>query len=63
MSEFLAKNLLDNKLLIPTNKLFKGPLGLIFECSGIVWDVPIEIHETEVHLDFHIFASLTLNFS
>ena len=52
MSEFLAKNLLGNIPLIPTNKLFKSPSGLIFECSGIVRDVPIEIHETEVHLDF-----------
>ena len=58
MSEFLAKNLLGNKPLIPTNKLFKSPLGLIFECSGIVKDVQIVINETEVHLDFHIFAIL-----
>ena len=44
--------------LVPTNKLFISPLGLIFECSGIVRDVPIEINETEVQLDFHIFAIL-----
>ena len=44
--------------LILTNKLFKSPSGLIFECSGIVRDVPIKINETEVHLDFHIFAIL-----
>ena len=58
MSEFLVKNLLGNMLLIPTNKLFKSPLGLIFECSGIARAVPIEINKTEVHLDFHIFAIL-----
>ena len=58
MSEFLAKNLLGNMSLILTNKLFKSPSGLIFECSEIVRDVPIEINETEVHLDFHIFAIL-----
>ena len=52
MSEFLAKNLLGNMSLILTNKLFKSPSGFIFECSGIVRDVPIEINETEVHLDF-----------
>ena len=58
MSEFLVKNLLGDMSLVPTNKLFKSPIGLIFECSGIVRDVPIEINETEVHLDFHIFAIL-----
>jgi hypothetical protein len=58
MLEFLVKNLLGNMSLIPTNKLFKSPLGLIFECCGIVRDVPIEINETEVHLDFHIFDIL-----
>ena len=58
MSEFLAKNLLGNIPLVPTNKLVKNPLGLIIECCGIVRDVPIEINETEVHLDFHIFAIL-----
>ena len=52
MSEFLAKNLLGDMPLVPTNKLFKSPLGLIFECSGIVRDVPIEIDKTEVYLDF-----------
>jgi hypothetical protein len=58
MSEFLAKNLLGNMLLVPTNKLFKGPLGLIFECCRIARAMPITIDETEVHLDFHIFAIL-----
>jgi len=36
MSEFLAKNLLDNMPLVLTNKLFQSPLGLFFECCGIV---------------------------
>jgi hypothetical protein len=58
MPEFLVTNLLGNMPLILTNKLFKSPTGLIFECSGIVRDVPIEINKTEVHLDFHIFAIL-----
>jgi len=58
MSEFLAKDLLGNMPLVLTNKLFKSPSGLIFEYFGIVRDVPIEINETEVHLDFHIFAIL-----
>jgi hypothetical protein len=58
MSEFLAKNLLGNMPLVLTNKLLKSPSGLIFECSGIARDVPIEINKTEVHLDFCIFAIL-----
>ena len=44
--------------LILTNKLFKSPSELIFECSGIIREVQIVINETEVHLDFHIFAIL-----
>ena len=58
MSEFLAKNLLVNMLLVPTNKLFKSPSGRIFECSGIARAVPIKIDKTEVHLDFYIFSIL-----
>jgi hypothetical protein len=58
MSEFLVKNLLGNMPLVLTNKLFKSPSGLIFECSGIVRTMPIEINRIEVHLDFHIFAIL-----
>jgi hypothetical protein len=30
MSEFLAKTLLGNMPLVPTDKLFKSPLGLFF---------------------------------
>ena len=58
MSEFLAKNLLGNMPLVPTNKLFKSSSGLIFECCGIARAVPIKIDKTEVHLDFYIFAIL-----
>ena len=58
MLEFLAKNLLGNMSLIPTNKLFKSPLGLIFECCGIARDVPIKIDKIEVSIDFHIYAIL-----
>jgi hypothetical protein len=58
MSEFLAKNLLGNMPLVSTNKLFKSPLGLFFECCGIARAVPVEIHKTEVFLDFHIYAIL-----
>jgi hypothetical protein len=34
MSEFLEKNLLSNMPLVPTNKLFKSPLGLF----RVLWD-------------------------
>jgi hypothetical protein len=44
--------------LVSTNKLFKSPSGLIFECCGIARAVPIRIDETDVHLDFHIYAIL-----
>jgi hypothetical protein len=58
MSEFLAKNHLGNMLLVLTNKLLKSPLELFFECCGIARAVPMKINETEVCLDFHIFAIL-----
>ena len=58
MSEFLAKNLLDDMPLVLTNKLFKSPSGLIFKCCGIVRAVPVIKDENEVHLDFHIYAIL-----
>ena len=58
MSEFLAETLLDKKPLVSTNKLFKSPLGLIFECCGIARAMPIKIDKTEVHLDFYIFSIL-----
>jgi hypothetical protein len=58
MSEFLEKNLLGNMSLVLTNKLFKSPLGLIFEYCRIVRAVPIKIDENEVPLDFQIYAIL-----
>jgi hypothetical protein len=56
MSQFIEETLLGNMLLVPTDKLFKSPSGLIFECCGIARAVPMKINETEVCLDFHIFA-------
>jgi hypothetical protein len=58
MSKFLAKNLLGNMPLVPTNKLFKSPLGLFFECCGITRAMLVTINEIEVFIDFHIFAIL-----
>ena len=56
MSEFLAKNLLGKMPLVPTNKLFKSPLGLFFECCGNARTMIVTINEIEVFIDFHIFA-------
>jgi hypothetical protein len=58
MSEFLAKNLLGNKPLVLTNKLFKSSSGLFFECCGIIRVVPIEINKIKVFIDFHIYVVL-----
>ena len=58
MFEFLVETLLGNMLLVSTNKLFKSPSRLIFECSRIAKAMPIKIDKTEVRLDFHIFAIL-----
>jgi hypothetical protein len=62
MLEFIVKPLLGKIPLVSTNKLFKSPSGLIFECCGIARVVPIRIDETEVHLDFHIYAILEFDF-
>jgi len=58
MLEFLVETPLEKMSLVPTNKLFKSPSGLIFECCGIAKAVLITIDKIEVHLDFHIFAIL-----
>jgi hypothetical protein len=58
MSELLVKNLLGNMSLVLTNKLFKSPSGLIFECCGIARAMPITVDKNDVHLDFHIYAIL-----
>ena len=43
MSEFLVGTLLAKILLVSTNKLFKSPLALIFECCGIARAMPVKI--------------------
>ena len=58
MSEFLAKTLLGKILLVLTNKLFKSPSGLIFECCGIARAMPVIIDKIEVFIDVHIFSIL-----
>ena len=49
---------MGNKPLTPTDKYFKSPSGLFFECQGIARDVPITIEKIEVHLDFYIYDIL-----
>ena len=58
MSEFLAKNLLGNMPLVPTNKLFKSPLRLFFDYCGIARAVLVLINKIKVFIDFHINAIL-----
>ena len=56
--EYLLDTLVGNKPLTPTNKYFKSPSGLFFECRGIARDVPITIDKIEMHLDFYIYDIL-----
>ena len=58
LSECLLDTLVGNKPLTPTDKYFKSPSGLYFECRGIARDVPIIIDKIEVHLDFYIYDIL-----
>jgi len=56
--ECLLDTFVGNKPLTPTDKYFKSPSGLFFECRGIARDVPITVDKTEVHLDFYIYDIL-----
>jgi hypothetical protein len=51
-------SLVGSKPLTPTDKYFRSPFGLFFECRGIARDVPITIDKIEVHLDFYIYNIL-----
>ena len=56
--EYLLDTLVGNKPLTPTDKYFKSPSGLYFECLGIARDVLITIDKIEMHLDFYIYDIL-----
>jgi hypothetical protein len=58
MLKFLAEALLCKISLASTNKLFKSPSVLFFECCGIARAIPVINEKTEVFIDFHIFAIL-----
>ena len=60
ISECLMDTLVGNKPLTPTDKYFRSPSGLLFECRGIARDVPITIDKIKVRLDFYVYD--TLNF-
>ena len=55
MSEFLAETFIGSMPLDPTDRLFRCPSGLFFECRGIAWAVPVKIDKIEVCLDFHVY--------
>ena len=58
--ECLLDTFVGNKPLTPTDKYFKSPSGLFYECRGIARDVPITIDKIKVRLDFYVYD--TLNF-
>ena len=53
--EYLMDTRVGNKPLTPTNKYFRSPSRLFFECRGIARDVPTIIDKIEVRLDFHVY--------
>ena len=55
MSEFLVEIFVGSMPLDPTDRLFRSPSGLFFECRGIARAVPVKIDKIEVCLDFHVY--------
>ena len=55
MFEFLTDTFIGGMPLDPTDRLFRSPSGLFFECRGIARAVPIKIDKIEVRLDFHVY--------
>jgi hypothetical protein len=54
-SKYLIDTLVGNMPLTLTNKYYRSPSGLFFECRGIARDMPITIDKIEVHLEFYIY--------
>ena len=61
LPEYLLDTLVGNKPLTPTDKYFKSPSGLFFECRGIARDMPITVDKIQVHLDFYIYGILNFD--
>ena len=55
MSEFLKETFVGSMPLDPTDRLFRSPSRLFFECRGIPRAVPVKIDKIEVRLDFHVY--------
>ena len=55
MPEFLTDTFIGSMPLDPTDRHFRSPSGLFFECRGIAWAVPVKIDKIEVRLDFHVY--------
>ena len=55
MSEFLAETFIGSMPLDPTDKLFRSPSRLFFECWGIAQAVQVKIDKIEVRLDFYVY--------
>ena len=53
--ECLLDTFVGNKPLTLTDKYFRSPSGLFFECRGIARDMHIIIDKIEVRLDFHVY--------
>ena len=55
ISEFLKDTFIGSMPLALTDRLFRSPSGLFFECRGIARAVPVKIDKIEVRLDFHVY--------
>ena len=55
MSTSFAHDLLKDMTLTPTTKLLKSLSGHILPSLGILYELPIHVNGTRVHLSFYIF--------
>ena len=62
MSEFLTDTFIGSMPLDPTDRLFRSPSGLFFDCRGIAWTVPVKIDKIKVCLDFHVYPIPIVDF-
>ena len=55
MSDSCALAFLGDEPLVPTDRFFRNPSGLLSEPFGIIRNIPLGYKNGEVVLDFHIF--------
>ena len=60
LPECLLDTLVGNKYLTPTDKYFKSPSGLYFECRRIASDVSITIDKIEVQIFISTISSILI---